>query len=595
MVAAVIVAFLYWARGVVIPFALAVFLAFILGPVVNTLRRWRLGRIPSVLLVVSGAVLIAAGLGFLISWQVAALVQELPDHTARIRAKVNTVRAWIEPKPGGRFDALMKEIDIALQSPQSLDRPNSKPVQVVIESSRPAWLARIESFVGPATEFAAQAALSFLLVVFLLLGREDMRNRVIRLIGPDRLTTTTRAVDDAGARISRYLRIQLLINALFGTLLSLALLALQVKYALLWGFIAGLMRYVPYIGTWLGLIPPFVAAIAMYSGWFQPLAVLASYIILEVVTAGILEPRFFGKSLGLSEVAQVLSAAFWAFLWGPIGLILSGPLTACLVVLGKNVPQLHSLNVLLGDEEPLSRKVSFYQRLAARDRDEAALIAEEYLKEHSTEQTIDELFIPALASAQAAADRRELADDDLQSIVLSARRIADDVLDLPQEKSSTGGETQIKLLAVAANEKGDALALELFATQLSPEGWQTQLIDDNTLASELVTAVCKHNPAVVSIISLAPGGFPHVRYLSKRLRNACADVKLLVCRWGEGPVAANEKDALSQLGVDEVTPDLLTTLQLLKSWRSLLASREKKTENPSNAPESQKNGTLSAL
>jgi predicted PurR-regulated permease PerM len=240
------------------------------------------------------------------------------------------------------------------------------------------WIERVRALVAPVSEVLVRIAFTVVLVGFMLYSKERMRNRVLRLLGPGRLTATTKAVDDAGLRISRYLRVQLLLNATFGLILMFALLALNVRFAILWGLAAGVLRYIPYVGAWIGLIPPLLASWAMSDNWWQPVAILGIYAALEFAVANIAEPYFFGHSLGISEVALIISAGFWAFMWGPIGMILSGPITACLLVVSKNVPQMQSLAILLGDDEGLSPPMAFFQRLAARDRDEAWRIASQY-------------------------------------------------------------------------------------------------------------------------------------------------------------------------------------------------------------------------
>ena len=315
-------------------------------------------------------VLAAIGIGIGVTHQVVALADTLPDRKDAIKAKVAAAKTWIVGDGSSRFGQLIDDVSHVI---------NPKPANqqsVVVEPPSPGLASRLDQYVSPVAEMLGQGAFTFILTVFILIRREDLRNRMIRLLGDGKVTITTRAVDDATRRISRYLLVQLLINVGFGLLISLGLFVLGVDYSILWGLIATMMRYVPYIGTWIGLIPPvlfsFATAPEWGGGWGQPLAVLALFIGLEVICNNVLEPWLYGSSMGLSEVAQLVAAGFWAFLWGPIGLILSGPLTACLLVLGKHVRRFEFLDVLLGDTPALEPRVAFYQRLAARDQDEAS-------------------------------------------------------------------------------------------------------------------------------------------------------------------------------------------------------------------------------
>ena len=395
VMAAAIVVFFYWARAVVIPFALAVYIVHILGPVVKGLRRLRLGRIPAVLLTVMLTTILVLSISTLVAWQVALLVRELPTHRDKIHAKLVRLSEWVHSEHDGNWPALIEEVQHFFQSPPS-NPGEEAPVPVVVAAQQPAWLNRVENAMGPFAEGLTSALITLVLTAFLLLSKEDMRNRLLRLLGPDSITTTTRALDDAAVRISRFLRAQLLVNTAFGLIIMLALMAIGVPFAALWGFFAGLMRYAPYVGTWIGLIPPMLASLTISDSWWPPATLLVVYISLELITANVVEPRLFGQSLGLSEVAQLMSAVFWTFLWGPVGLVLSGPLTACLLVLGRHVPQLRMLEVLLGDDAPLPPQITFFQRLTARDRDEAWMIAADYVRDHSPLELQDDLFVPAL-------------------------------------------------------------------------------------------------------------------------------------------------------------------------------------------------------
>ena len=255
------------------------------------------------------------------------------------------------------------------------------PTAVVIEPQRAAWMSRMTSFLSPMLEYLGELALAIILVIFMLLKREELRNRIIRLAGQGKIVAATKFVDEAAHRVSRFLLMQAIVNASFGLIFGLGLLLIGVKYALLWGFLGAMLRYLPYIGPYLAVTFPISLSLAMSEGWGTTLMVIGLFLTLELIISNFIEPRLYGQSMGVSEIAMLVSAAFWAFLWGPIGLVLSSPLTVCLVVLGRYIPRLEFLSVLLGDEPALDAGISFYQRLLARDQDEAEDLILEQIKE----------------------------------------------------------------------------------------------------------------------------------------------------------------------------------------------------------------------
>ena len=345
------------------------------------------------------------GIGPLVVQQIVQLADTLPDRREAITEKVAAAKGWLIGSGNNRFSLLVDDVSNVISPKQQ--HPNT----VVVEPSSP-FTAQFDTFLTPAVEIAGQAAFTFILTVYMLLRREDLRNRMIRLLGAGSVTTTTKAVDDASQRISKYLLSQLVVNSAFGVIIAIGLFALGVKYSILWGFIATLMRYVPYVGTWVGLIPPvlfsFATAPPWGGGWGQPIAVFALFIGLETFCNNVVEPTVYGQSMGLSEVAQLVAAAVWAFLWGPMGLILSGPLTVCILVLGRHVSRFNFCVVLLGDEPALEPRVAFYQRLAAHDQDEAAEVAVEEAKKTSPEAVFDEVIIPAALSSSPRPRRRRI-------------------------------------------------------------------------------------------------------------------------------------------------------------------------------------------
>jgi hypothetical protein len=402
------------------------------------------------------------------------------------------------------------------------------------------------------------------------------------------MTATTKALDDAGQRISRFLLMQLIINASFGVVLALGLLVIQVPHALLWGFLAALLRYVPYLGSFLTAAVLVTLSMAMFPGWLQPLLVLGLIVVLELATANIVEPKLFGRSMGVSEVALLVAAAFWAFLWGPIGLVLSSPLTVCLVVLGKYVPQLEFLDVILGDEPSLDPDVTYYQRLLARDQDEATQLVLAQVKATSPEQVYDGLLVPVLHYAKRDRERDDLTEADEQFILEATREIVEDLGERQAAAAEeTGGPAEeraeapafhkVRILGCPAHGDADALALEMLRQLLDPARWDMEVLSTEILSAESVGAAGEKAPAVVCIGALPPGGLARTRYLCKRLRARLPNAKIVVGRWGLKASVDQNQEQLLEAGADQVETTLHETQTHLSTWLPVLGHEEVKT------------------
>jgi predicted PurR-regulated permease PerM len=558
---------LCWARVILIPIALAVLITFVLSPLVVGLQRRGFGRVPSVLLVITAGVLVIGTVTVIVADQMVQLTKTLPDHADRIKAKVKTVRGWVATDEGSRLSRLFDDL-FEVKDAVSPDSPNSGTQTVVVKSSSP-LSTRIQSYLSPAVEVLGQGALTFILVVFMLLRREDLRNRAIRLFGPVRVTATTKAVDETSRRISRYLLAQFLLNSGFGLLVTLGLLVIGVPYAPLWGFVGFLMRYVPYIGTWIGVIPPAAFTFAITEGWAPTIGVLVLYLGLEMICNNFVEPVVYGKRLGLSEVAQLVATAFWAFLWGPVGIILAWPLTTCLLMLGKYVPQLRFLNVLLGDEPVLSPRLTFYQRLTARDQDEAVEIIDKELANRRADQVLDDLLIPALSQAKHDYGRGLLSDDDLAYLTRTVEEITEEVLDTEPAEPVTG--KQLPVLIVPAKDQVDRAAAEILARVLNRAAWNGHVTSPGMLTSELATQVKELEPAAIVVAAVAPGGITHARFLCKRLRSQFPDLKIFVARWA-GEDAGRLRETLANAGAVDVLTSIETTRADFSAWRAVLSA-----------------------
>jgi predicted PurR-regulated permease PerM len=598
VVGVVVVSCLYWAQTVFIPVALAVFLSFLLAPLVTALQRRGLRRLPSVLLVAMLAAAVLGGGVWLVTAEVTSLAGEVPKYTENIKGKVKLLRHLGQGSVTSHLEKMIQEITGEWNLPAGSregkhgDKPpaaaSKKPTAVVLEPESPTWLARIPAVLSSLLATLAGLALALVLVVFMLLKREDLRNRLIRLVGHGQITVMTKALDDAGQRISRFLLMQLIVNATVGLSLGLGLLAIGVRYAFLWGFLAAVFRYIPYIGVWIAALPPIVLSLAMFEGWVQPLLVMGLFLTIELLASNVAEPRLYGRSIGVSEVALLVAAAFWAFLWGPIGLVLSSPLTVCMVVLGKYVPPLKFLDVLLGDEPPLDAHVTFYQRLLARDQDEATQLVLAQAKASSPEQVYDDFLVPALNYAKRDRERDDLTESDEQSVLQATREILEDLGERreaanqveeaihAEDRGSASAPIRLRVLACPARDQADRLALEMLRQLLDTAKWVVEVTAVDTMTADLVTQVAEQTPALVCIGALPPGGLAHTRYLCKKLRARFPEVKIVVGRWGlTGGVEAN-REQLQDAGADLIATTLLETRSQLNSLLPILTQQQGK-------------------
>jgi predicted PurR-regulated permease PerM len=599
VVSVVAITVLYWAQSIFIPVALAAFLTFLLSPVVTWLRQRGLGRTPAVIMTVCLAAFALGTAGWLVTTQISSLLRELPKYSENVKDKVKSLKKVATSS--NQVTKLIVDLnqELGLQRKSKSDAASddlaendtqdrtARPTAVVIEAPTPAWLSRISSFLAPLMEYLGELALSIILVIFMLQKREELRNRLIRLMGRGRIATATKFVDEAGQRISRFLLAQAMVNVTFGVVLAVGLLLIGVKYALLWGFLAAMLRYLPYIGAYLAAVFPISVGLAMFDGWGTVLMVAGLFVILELIVANFVEPWLYGQSMGVSEIALLVAAAFWAVLWGPIGLVLSSPLTVCLVMLGRYVPQLEFLAVLLGDEPALDPSVSFYQRLLARDQDEAEDLILEHLKTGSADQVYDEMLIPTLKAAKLSSGRGDISEADEENVFRSIREIVEDLGDREVTGDDAGKESgedeaigqgdrrgPVRILGCPAHDEADHAALEMLENLLDPARWSLELVTPDTLTAELLEMVAEKNPALVCIAAIPPGGLAHTRYLCKRLRARFPELRILVCRWGPQASMTSSPGQLDQAGADLITTTLLEARQQLASLWPVVAQSQ---------------------
>ena len=433
---ALIATFLYVAREVLIPVALAVLLSFVLSPVVRLLERWYLPRSLAVVAVVVIAFGVIFALGSLLVTQVNQLATDLPSYRSTLSDKVKIVRGVA----GGsstleRASEVLQDLGKEIEAPKTgasgapirLPAVTTKPIPVEVRQPDASALQTFVALITPLVNPLAMTGIVVIFVIFILLQREDLRNRLIRLAGAHDLQKTTLAIDEAGYRLSRLLLAQLALNAGFGLVIGLGLWLIGVPSAPLWGLLAMALRFVPYIGAAIAAVLPLIVAAAVGEGWSMVLWTAALFLIVEPVAGHVIEPMLYGHSSGLSPVAIVVSATFWTWLWGPIGLVLSTPLTICLVVLGRHVDRLEFLEVILGNEPALSPSQLVYQRLLAGDPVEAIDQAQEFLKEKSVIQYYDEVLLEGIRLAEIDARKGVLEEDRAVRIKETVAEVLEDL------------------------------------------------------------------------------------------------------------------------------------------------------------------------
>ena len=442
---AVVIAALYLAKGLLVPLTLAVLLSFLLSPLCDWLERHRLGRIPAVLVT---AILAFAALGIL-AWiavvQVSDLAPRMPEYQSNIQAKLHSVNDYA-------IAALGKVTRMAQVSGKDLPQSDLAegprgtsqwPYSVRVISSPASPLQLLGGTLGTLAQMLGSTGIVMVLVVFFLVRREDLRDRFIRLVGKGQVTLTTQMLEDAGTRVSHYLSMLFLINATFGTAVGIGLYLIGVPNAVLWGILATTLRFIPYIGPWIAAAMPIGLSLAISQGWARPLLTVGLFVVLELVSNNAIEPWLYGKRTGVSAVAVLVAAVFWTWLWGIVGLLLATPLTVCLLVVGKHVPQLSFLDILLGNEPVFDAKRRVYQRLLAGDLEEAAELIEDEFEHKPLVEVYDTILIPALTLAETHGQRGELTEDRHKFILQSVKEMVQERGERQQElQAAEGSESQ---------------------------------------------------------------------------------------------------------------------------------------------------------
>jgi predicted PurR-regulated permease PerM len=536
---------LHLGRSFLMPVAVAGLLTFLLSPIVRFFERW-LPRAVAVLLVVVLTFSVLGALAWALVIQAASLGGEIPAYRDNLKRKIAEVRGASRGNVVEKVQSATKEVVEELQKEETPVKTAEKPMPVVVKPTAAAWQpALLEAF--------GNVGLVVVLVIFMLLERLQLRDRLIRLIGFGRIATTTKAMDEAARRISHYLTMQTVVNGTFGIGVSLGLLAIGLPYAFLWGTLAAVLRFIPYVGPWAAALGVTLAGLAVFDGWLQPAVIAGLFVVLELFTNMVLETYLYSQSAGVSQVVLLLAIAFWTWIWGPVGLALATPLMVCLVVLAKYVPDLELVSMLLSDEPVMERDRSYYQRLVARDENEAEGLVNEYLESHPAPDVFDEVFVPALNHARGDHQRGRITDADARFIERTTRELVEE-LDVPRSPADGDPRPAVTVLGLPGGEEADEVALLMLKQRLDPERFTLDVASPDLLASEAIALVEASKPGAVVIGALAGAGHAlHLRYLCKRLRSRFPDLPILVGWWGADGGDDTARDAMMAAGADRVT------------------------------------------
>lgn len=587
---AFIIAALYFARELLIPLALSALLTFLLSPLVGRLERW-IGRIVAVLIVVALIFTAAGGAGWMLTRQLVDLATHLPEYKGNIVEKLHAFRA---PK-GGAFTKFSETVDelkqelpggsapdapTIIQEPgkpeTAVVSPPNPPIQAtpvkVVETSKANPFELVQTIITPLIGPLGTAALVLVLVIFMLFEREDLRNRLIRIIGQGRISTTTRALDDAADRVSRYLRMQLLVNVIYGTCIALGLYFIGVPNYALWGALGTILRFIPYVGPWVATILPTLLALSISPGWTMPALTLALFAGIELILNNVLEPLLYGKHTGISSIALIVAAVFWTWLWGPLGLVLATPLTVCLVVIGRHVPRLSFLSVLLSDEEPLTPAEDCYHRLLTVGEQDEMEFVETYLETNSLTALYDSVLIPAISMAEMDARLESLDREQLAQVEQSVHDIIEDFGARPAVPSkliadkTVAAQTAVdapqipmppcRVYCLPARAERDQLAGAMLAQLLEQQGAHAQNAPAKLAAGESLELLEKADVDVVCISVVAPSTIIHARYLCTKVHARFPRIKIIIGLWGATENIAEPARRLRDSGADEVVVSL---------------------------------------
>ncbi len=580
LIAGLIIAALYFASEVLIPITLAALLTFILAPLVNLLEQIHVPRVPATVAAVLLAIGVIIGIATVIGSQVADLAGQLPVYQTSIENKVSKLREnTIAPltRAVSRFESSSQQKSPSGEIQNSADHDGVKPVPVQVQQPPATPIEIGQKVIAPIVHPLAIIGIMFVVTIFALLYREDIRDRAIRLFGSTDLSRTTSAIDEAARGLSRYFLVQLAINSGFGVFVAIGTYVIGLPHPLLWGVLGGVLRFVPYIGAWLGAALAILLAAAVDPGWSLVLLTAALYATCEFFAGQILEPLLYGHSTGLAPIAVVVSAIFWTWLWGPIGLIISTPLTLCAVVIGRHFEPLSFFDILFGSRPALMPSETLYQRLLAVDLDEAEQQLEEFVAEHSLADYYDNVAVEALQLAAADFRSGKLPSPTASKLRSTFEEVAEVASQLHKgEATDHPTQTPIpaaisadaQVLCLPGHGPFDNLATLMMAQLFRGRGIEASTSLHEAASRRKVGSLELKNIAAICVLYLEIKGTPaNIRCLIRRLKQRNPKTKIVLGLLQRD--ALSKPEGIAPLGADEYVSSLKealnTTERLLRN------------------------------
>jgi predicted PurR-regulated permease PerM len=530
-----------------------------------------------------------AGIGYVVGQQLTALANRLPDYEQNIETKLSRVIKPEQESTADRLKDLADHVTAKIEKPPSSNPGEEVPIQKVEVVTQPWFQERLRSTLGPYLEMLGIVSFVLVLVLFMLMGRENLSDRIVKLFGHRQITLTTKTMQEIGQRISRYLAMFALVNSTFGLVIGSGLALIGVPFSVLWGCLAAMLRFIPYIGPAVAFVLPLVFSFAHFPGWVQPLEVVALFGAVEIALNSFLEPVIYGKTTGVTALGLLVAAMFWTWLWGTLGLLLSTPLTVCLAVLGKYVPSLWFFATLLGEEVELRPDARLYQRLVSLDREKAIEVVETALKQQPRVEVFDQILVPALARAERDAARAELDEAGQDFVWRTVSEILDRLDEMPADEaispsSLTDGKAvfnggasarlPVPIVGLAVQENFDALVLRMLGQLLWPAGYVLEIITDTESSLQVTDRVSEHSPNLAVVSLLGRDGLTFGRYLLRRLRARFADMPILAGRWGQTDDSTPEAARFTENGASYVVVTLAEACTRIMKLNQTASRRE---------------------